>query len=392
MKQHAFSTFDKMKALAIVNIFETSKPFGSYSSLAVLDDGAGISFGISQFTHRSGSLLAVVGEYLERGGAVGRKVIEERLPLLQKTTKAAIESLAADTRFRKAIQAAAITAEMRAAQEQVAFEKYLRPAVEACVGSGFLLPLSLAVVYDSITHGSWERFRDSVNATLDEKAWITEYVRKRDAWLRSVPRLKATRYRTRFFLSQIALGRWNLDLPLDVHGTRLSDNDLRIRERTAETSAFLKGSMVEPNRTSTKTTKDTIPPKTPPEPAKTPQAQPSANAENDDRCLDEIEERVNAAAQKYDRVEGVVNTVLNRTDSAKSLWTTVAGTLWQAGWAIAGFAAGLPREIWFVVAIVAAALMFAYLYRQIALGKIREANSNTKSLETDLSVNYQKNI
>lgn len=378
MKQHAFSTFDKMKALAIVNIFETSKPYGSYASLAVLNDGAGISFGINQFTHRSGSLLAVIEGYLERGGLVGREVIESRLPLLQKTTSAAIETLAADTRFRNAIQAAAITAEMRAAQEHVAFEKYLKPAIEACEGSQFALPLSLAVVYDSITHGSWERFRDSVSPKLDEKAWITEYVRNRDAWLRSVSRLKATRYRTKFFLSQIALGRWNLELPLDVHGTRLSENDFRIRQRTTEASAFETGSTVEPNKTATKTTVDMIPPKTPLEPAKTPQAQPSANAENGGRSLDKIENRVNAAAEKYDRVESVVNTVLNRTDAAKSLWTTIVGTLWQAGWAITGFAAGLPREVWFVVAIIAAALMLAYLYRQITLGKLREANSNTK--------------
>jgi hypothetical protein len=39
-----------LKALAIVNIFETGKPFGEFAAVAVLNDGAGISYGISQFT------------------------------------------------------------------------------------------------------------------------------------------------------------------------------------------------------------------------------------------------------------------------------------------------------------------------------------------------------
>jgi hypothetical protein len=51
-----FSERDKLIALAIVHIFETGKAFGDYTAVAVLNDGAGISYGINQFTHRSGSL------------------------------------------------------------------------------------------------------------------------------------------------------------------------------------------------------------------------------------------------------------------------------------------------------------------------------------------------
>jgi hypothetical protein len=64
--------------------------------------------------------------------------------------------------------------------------------------------------------------------------------------------------------------------------------------------------------------------------------------------------------------------VTTRTDSAKSLWTTVVGTVWQTLWAIGGLAAGIPREVWLVVALLAAALTLVYLYRQLTLGKIRE--------------------
>ena len=146
-----FSNIDKLKALAIVNVFETSKPFGDYAACVVLNDGAGISYGINQFTHRSGSLLAVVEKYLANGSAVGRRVIEENLPLLRLKTVTAINVLATNKELKFALQAAAITREMRAAQEAVAFERYLGPAIGACEALGFELPLSLVVIYDSMT-------------------------------------------------------------------------------------------------------------------------------------------------------------------------------------------------------------------------------------------------
>jgi len=81
---------------------------------------------------------------------------------------------------------------------------------------------------------------------------------------------------------------------------------------------------------------------------------------------------VNAAAAKFDQADRIVTNVVIRTDRAKSLWTTVIGTIWQTAWAVFGFLVGLPREAWLVAAVLAAALMLFYLYRQIALGKIRE--------------------
>jgi hypothetical protein len=114
---------------------------------------------------------------------------------------------------------------MQQAQREIAFEKYLKPALDACAGSGFVLPLSLAVIYDSMNHGSWAKIRDRVSASdKNERAWITEYVRDRDAWLESVPRLAPTDYRTDFFLAQIARGNWNMNLPLNVHGYQLTEN------------------------------------------------------------------------------------------------------------------------------------------------------------------------
>ena len=174
--------------------------------------------------------------------------------------------------------------------------------------------------------------------TLTEKGWITEYVRKRHFWLSNVKRLKTTSYRTKFFLDQIAIGNWDLRLPVLVHGFRL-------------TEAFLASDN-----------------------SSVPEVVATGDTEHpaDKSIFASAGEVISAAADKFDRVDHVVTTVTSRKDAAKSLWTTVIGTLWQALWAIFGFVTGLPREVWIVVAVIAAALMLLYLYRQIELGRIRE--------------------
>src|SRR5688572_22144365 len=115
-----FGERDIEKAEAIVRIFETGGPLGDPTAVAVLNDGAGVSYGVKQFTHRSGSLLQVAEAYLAIGGAVARDVIVDRLPSLSKRTKAAIEKLAADEQFKKSLRAAGLTHEMREAQRAVA--------------------------------------------------------------------------------------------------------------------------------------------------------------------------------------------------------------------------------------------------------------------------------
>lgn len=339
----SFTRSEKLKALAIVNVFETSKPFGDYAACVVLNDGAGISYGIAQFTHRSGSLLAVVESYLAAGGTIGAETLSEFLPRLRQQTPTAIRELSANRRFKDALRSAASAPEMKAAQRDVAAEKYLMPAVKECGRRGFVLPLSLAVVYDSMIHGSWERIAERVmpaaassSSVIAEKGWILDYLRKRHLWLSNVPRLRATTYRTGFFLGQIAVGNWELKFPFSVQGVRLTD------------------AMFPADEPSTPRTDEAAAPATPEQPGI-------------------ITTGLASAAEHFDRVEGVISSAVRRTDAAKSLWTTVAGTAWQAAWGVFGFVAGLPREIWIVVAVIAAALMLLYLYRQITLGKLRES-------------------
>ena len=407
-----FTNDDRLKAMAIVNIFETSRPFGDYAACVVLNDGAGVSYGINQFTHRSGSLQAVVETYLNNGGMIGREALSANIPILRLRIASAINKLAADERFKNALRAAGVTDEMKEAQQQIAFAKYLRPALTICEAKGFVLPLSLAVVYDSVTHGSWERIAERVGGAasrklLDlperhslsahraaepqgkdesgEKAWITEYIRKRHLWLSNIPRLKAANYRTKFFLDQIAISNWELRLPLNVHGVRLT--------QPMFTKNFNEKA-VEPNDTTTQKPATDQNPQIPTNiSAEIPQAQPPAGG-------DEVEEKrsggeegkgvfetaanaVGAAAEKFDSVDGVVTAVVTRTDAAKSLWTTIVGTIWQMMWGVFGFVVGLPREVWIVVALVAAVLMVLYLYRQIVLGKIREGLEKERTTPTE---------
>lgn len=395
---------DKLKAMAIVHIFETSRPFGDYSACVVLNDGAGVSYGINQFTHRSGSLREVVERYLASGAVAGRNVLAAAMPLLSSTSASAINRLASDAAFKRALRTAASTPEMRAAQTAVAFDRYLRPALDICAARGFVLPLSLAVVYDSVTHGSWERIAartgggapkaspttpsaplkagaatpPQAGGELSEKAWITEYVRRRHLWLTHYPRLRATNYRTRFFLGQIAVGNWELRLPVNVHGIRLTEALLRgpgefahpsISPDAPATQANERPSTAGPINAGNARADVSYD-----ETAGTATPAPSTESVAETDLLESAGAAVAAVAGKFDRVDGVISAVTTRRDAAKSLWTTIVGTVWQAAWAVFGFIVGLPRSVWIVVAVIAGVLALGYLYRQITLGRIREKN------------------
>jgi len=355
-----FTDRDKLKALAIVHVFETGKPFGDYAACVVLNDGAGVSYGINQFTHRSGSLAAVVRTYLGLGGTVARETLTAKLPALADKSAGSVARLSRDDQFKRALRAAAATGEMRLAQRRVAEERYLQPAIDTCERMGFVTPLALAVVYDSITHGSWDWISARVKASVPsvyrdplifEKSWITEYVRLRHRWLTEVRRLRVTNYRTKFFLNQIAISNWTLALPLTVHGARITNEHL---DKPLE------------NTVAVETTSDAQdrPPIASAETEAIPTPGPS--------ITEKAGEFASTAASGFDRIDGAFNSLVRRSDAAKSMWTTVAGSASQAAWAVFGFVIGLPRVVWISVAAIAAALTILYLYRQITLGRIRE--------------------
>lgn len=233
-----FTEKAKLTSLAIVHIFETSKPLGDYSSVAVLRDGAGFSVGINQFTHKSGSLEKVLNAYRKSGGSFQPEKLTELTEALHSKTPANIKKVSANKTYRTLLKNLGTDPLWQAAQREVMERFYLQPALDACEGSNFVTPMALAVIYDSKNQGSFEKIRDCVrfsrkNFKSDlefEKAWITSYVQNRDSWLENFTSadkkkqatIRATDYRTDFFLAQIARNNWNLELPLNVHGHRLT--------------------------------------------------------------------------------------------------------------------------------------------------------------------------
>lgn len=229
-----FTTTQRRTVLIIVHIFETSKKFGRPDTIAALKDGAGISYGSNQFTHRSGSLAAVVKRFLN-SDVQGFSELNEYLDALDNHTPGCVKRTSEDTVLKSLLRRAGKTRQMQEAQDYVAFANYLKPALEACDGSGFVLPLSLGVIYDSLNHGSYAKIRDKVIVKRDsysslleyEKAWITAYCGARNLWLRNTSALLAnTAYRPEFFLRQIKNGNWELNPPFTCFGVKITKADL----------------------------------------------------------------------------------------------------------------------------------------------------------------------
>lgn len=224
-----FTARDKAAARAIISCFETGKPNGNYAAVAVLADGAGISYGCHQATHDSGALLAVVKAFITR--TVGSELAVALLPYLGRLqSKAYIKELAADRNLHNLLRRAGRTPEMRAAQDEVFDEKYMSKALAACEGSGFTRALTLAVMYDSHIHGSWATIRDRVPSDLSEQKWVNAYVQARKSWLATHRKtiLRKTIYRMEAFERLIVSGNWSLATPFTVRGVRITDAHLGI--------------------------------------------------------------------------------------------------------------------------------------------------------------------
>lgn len=203
-------------AAAIVSVFETGGPVPKYDTLAILRDGPGnipqVTFGSHQMTDASNSLDKCVRRIVDLATEVGDnsafvKTLRAAIPILAKNTTSSIRSLASDTNFHIALKASAKTEYGKRAQREVYDELYVQPAVNACAGSGWVEPLSLAVVLDGMTHGSWRLIRDQVDPERPERYWIVSYLWRRRNFLKAHPRqlLKATACRPESLL-RIATG------------------------------------------------------------------------------------------------------------------------------------------------------------------------------------------
>jgi chitosanase len=219
----------KQIIIRVINVFETGTPEGRYDLLVVYPDGKGgsrqITFGRSQTTEQ-GNLGDLIMLYIHKGGIYGDDLARfmERL---------GNEPLADDKQFKELlIKAAREDALMRTAQDEFFDIAYYNPARRFFDENGFILPLSLLVIYDSYIHSGniptflRKRFGEYPPVKGgDEKRWTYSYVDARHQWLKYNPKplLQKTIYRTQCFKDQMAADNWNLDkLPIKANGVPVS--------------------------------------------------------------------------------------------------------------------------------------------------------------------------
>lgn len=217
----------KDAAQAIVNIFETNLVLGDYGMVTVLAGDSGhLTFGRSQTTLGSGNLFKLIKDYCNKPEARFSDMLN---PYLQRLESRDLR-LDHEDYFKNILRTTADDPVMRTTQDEFFDVVYWKSAERDAQSTGILSALGVAVVYDSVVHGSWWRIRDLTNemngtlASIGEQEWITAYVENRRNWLANNSNriLRNTVYRMDAFQRLIALEQWNLELPLVVRGREIS--------------------------------------------------------------------------------------------------------------------------------------------------------------------------
>jgi chitosanase len=233
----------KNRILQTINVFETGSIDGEYDNISIYNDGKNnsrqITYGRSQTTEQ-GNLKALLQAYIDNNGLYASV-------LAPYVSQIGVTPLDKDTLFIDHLKNAAREDEVMRQTQDVFFDKhYYQPAMKFCETNGFMLPLSMLVIYDSFIHsgGMLQFLRDRFEEVPpkkggDEKAWIKAYVNTRHKWLESKGGILAkTVYRMECFSLQMVVGNWMLTQPISANGimTRgLDDEHLRLgaEERAA---------------------------------------------------------------------------------------------------------------------------------------------------------------
>lgn len=212
---------------AIVNIFETGKAKGNYSSVTVIKGDIGhISYGRSQVSLNSGNLAVLIQQYCDDDG-IYKNVLRQYLNRLYQRDF----SLDYDLQFKKSIYLAGSDPIMVKVQDDMFDNSYWKPAINIANNFGIQYILSLSILYDSLIHGSFGRIRDIVNedkgkiGIVGEKIWFTSYVEKRKFWLGHHKNLvlRNTIYRMDELGKLIKADNWDLTLPFKIRTVELNE-------------------------------------------------------------------------------------------------------------------------------------------------------------------------
>jgi chitosanase len=211
----------------IVNVFETGSTTGDYGNVTVMNDGPDdkpqVTYGRSQTTEY-GNLKDLIEEYTRAGGACSAQ-------LASYVAKIGVTPLHADAEFKRLLREAGNDPVMRQVQDPFFDKHYFQPAMNWAASNGFMLPLSILVIYDSFIHsGSIRKDLRSQFAEHppsnggDERRWIDSYVTVRRNWLanHARPVVRKTTYRMDCFRREIDRGNWDLaQIPIDANGVKV---------------------------------------------------------------------------------------------------------------------------------------------------------------------------
>ena len=212
----------------ILNAFETGAKDGDYGQVCIYDDDETklradkkqITFGSKQTTE-SGALKVLIQMYVNTKGAKYAAYFKQKLSLIGR------KSLVDDKTFISMLKKSGSDPAMVIAQDLFFDIQYGQRARDFFKKNEFTLPLSYAVIFDSIIHSG--QIRDDIRMMFtqvppskggDEKAWIKAYVNARRKWLteRQNPKLRKTVYRMGAFLDAVANDNWLLDKPFNANG------------------------------------------------------------------------------------------------------------------------------------------------------------------------------
>lgn len=217
----------KAVASAIVNVFETGRIRGDYGAIAVLKGDTGhLSYGRSQTTLGSGNLFKLLDQYCQQPGALFGGDLKPFLPRFQQKDLSLDNDSAVCALLQRAGREDPV---MCATQDQFFNANYLGPACRDAESIGVIVPLGQAVVYDSHIQGGWKVLEPRIGPVTarGDQDWVQNYVAMRRLWLSGLkPPLPNTVYRMDSFTTLISQNKWDLSLPLAVHGVTITEEAL----------------------------------------------------------------------------------------------------------------------------------------------------------------------
>lgn len=217
---------------SVLSIFETGRvpTPASYSTCAILADGAGISYGKHQATDRAGSLDKIVDLYIQKNGKHGEE-LKQFLPKLASNETAKVDPKNPPSWAKYlmgVLKEAGKDPVMQEAQDAIFDSGYWFPALGLASSIGLTTALGHLVVYDTCIHSGpggvaviRARFPEASPANGgDEKAWIKAYISARRVWLAGNQNklVQGTVYRMDSFAEIIKSDNWSLQTPLRIRG------------------------------------------------------------------------------------------------------------------------------------------------------------------------------